>query len=160
MAQSITNMVAVLSICTLSLALQPLQCALRAIVIDLCPREQQVQAQGWSVRFSSFGQILGCTAGIVYRPSTDPLGAVSTFRILSGMAVMAVSTTTAWTLLTVRERSGLAIRGPRSDGFRFVFIMKTLLRTYSESSTLVRQILGIQMLAWIGWFMFLFYNTR
>jgi solute carrier family 45 protein 1/2/4 len=108
-AGTITRICAVLSICMLGLAVQPLQCGLRALVLDLCPAEQQVRAQAWAVRFSGMGQILGCAAGVLGVPSTSSLGGLWTFRILSVVAILAVNITAIVTCLGVQEPSRLRL---------------------------------------------------
>ena len=93
-----TEICVVLSVCGLSLALMPLQCALRTLPLDLCPPKQQVQVQSWVVRFVNIGHIVGSVAGLLYLPGAESLGEISTFRILSTVAVLAISLTTFLTV--------------------------------------------------------------
>jgi solute carrier family 45 protein 1/2/4 len=160
-AGTITRICAVLSICMLGLAVQPLQCGLRALVLDLCPAEQQVRAQAWAVRFSGMGQILGCAAGVLGVPSTSSLGGLWTFRILSVVAILAVNITAIVTCLGVQEPSRLRLHHrQRSHHSPLHDILRSLIRTFIEASPLIRRVLSVQILAWMGWFTFLFYNTR
>ena len=158
--QIATGVVAVLSVCALSLAVQPLQCALRALILDVCPPEQQVQAQSWQARLSSIGQVVGCAAGLLYRPGNDSLGEISTFRILSVMAVLAVSMTATFTCLGVEETTFRPAHRNGGAGVRLHSVFCRLFQTFHEASWLVRRVLFIQFMAWMGWFNFLFYNTR
>ena len=73
-AWTITMAVALLSVLLLSLAVQPLQCAYRAIVLGLLPSAQQIRAQSWTAILINTGQLLGCIAGLKYVPKSDPLG--------------------------------------------------------------------------------------
>jgi solute carrier family 45 protein 1/2/4 len=160
-AETITRTCAVLSICMLGLAVQPLQCGLRALVFDLCPAEQQVRAQAWAVRFSGMGQILGCTAGVLGVPSTSSFGELWTFRILSVVAILAVNITAIVTCLGIQEPSRRRLHHrQRSHRFPLHDLIRSLIRTFIEASPLMRRVLSVQLLAWMGWFTFLFYNTR
>ena len=151
---------AVLSICTLSLALQPLQVALRAIMLDQCPAEQQLHAQSWATRLSGMGQIIGSAAGLLYLPSSDSTGEIATFRIISVVAILAVSTSAALTCLGVEEHSAHPKLQTRADWLWFFGVAWNLARTFTRTSPAIRRVFLIQVLAWMGWYGFLFYNTR
>ena len=151
---------AVFSICTLSLALQPLQVALRAIMLDQCPAEQQLHAQSWATRLSGIGQILGSAAGLLYFPSTDSTGQIATFRIISMVAILAVNISVALTCLGVEEHPVRPKLQTKTDRLWFFCVVRNLARTFTMTSQPIRRIFLIQLLAWMGWFGFLFYNTR
>lgn len=160
-AGTIAKTCAVLSVCMLSLAVQPLQCGLRALIFDLCPPEQQGRAQAWAARFSSLGQILGCVAGLLGNPRTTSSEETLTFRMLSVMAVLAVTSTVVVTCFCVEEPSLHHTRGRQeSERFPLLGIIHTLSQTCSKGPSLMRSVLSIQILSWMGWFTFLFYNTR
>ena len=159
-ATLLTAAYAILSICTLSLALQPLQVALRAIMLDQCPAQQQLRAQSWATRLSGIGQILGSAAGLLYFPSGDSIGQIATFRIISVVSILAVNITVALTCLGVQEIPVRQTPRKKSNRLWFLHVVRNLAQTFTRTSQSIRRIFLIQVLAWMGWFSFLFYNTR
>jgi len=159
-AATTTKIYAVLSICTLSLSIQPLQCGLRAIVLDQCPARQQVQAQSWVARLCGIGQIAGCVAGIVYLPDEHSLGDITTFRILAVASAIAVGVTVAITCASVREEINQQDLGEKATPRSLPTVLRNLVRTFTETRGILRRVFLIQSLSWMGWFSFLFYNTR
>ncbi|WPG98221.1 Hypothetical protein R9X50_00100800 [Acrodontium crateriforme] len=158
-AKTITMLFAVLSICFLSVSVQPLQCGLRALILDLCPGDQQVQAQYWAARLTGTGQILGSVAGLVSYPTPDLGGETHTFRILAIAAVIAVNSTVAITLLGIQEQQQPMNRHHESRRFFKGNILRYLGTTFTDCPPLMLRVFFIQSLAWMGWFAFLFYNT-
>lgn len=155
-----TEIYAVLAILGLSLAIQPLQCALRAIILDQCPARQQVQAQGWAARLSGLGQILGCIAGIVYLPGKDSRGEITTFRILAIASITAVDVSVAVTCLNIKEHAVRQALNEKVVPLSLRSILHGLFRAWTDTRRMVRRIFFVQFVAWMGWFGFMFYNTR
>lgn len=159
-ARTIIIICAGVSICMLSLMLQPLQCGLRALIFDVCPARQQMKAQCWAARCSGIGQIIGCTAGLSRPLDTDTLGIVYTFRVLAITAVLAVNTTAAVTLFGVNEPLYHHLDRQESRQLSLRSVFRTLFRTLNKCSPSMLRVFLIQLLSWMGWFTFLFYNTR
>lgn len=154
------NVFAILGVCALSASVQPLQCALRAIVLDLCPPRQQVQAQSWVARVSGLGQILGCVAGIVYVPQADLLGAITTFRLLSIATLFAVNVCVTVTCFGIEGEPGHNSVRKLDVAASASSVMTDLFRSSNAAEKLTRRVFLIQCFSWMGWFSFLFYNTR
>ena len=159
-ARLMARIYAVIAIFTLSLFIQPVQCGLRAIVLDLCPARQQVQAQSLVARVSGVGQIVGCIAGIVYRPGGGSPGNVTTFRILSAASIVAVGATVVWTCFGVQEVSVPRVPNEKDFEQSLFTIFRDLVRAAQNTRGMLRRVFLIQSLSWMGWFGFLFYNTR
>ncbi|KAF2169478.1 hypothetical protein M409DRAFT_52713 [Zasmidium cellare ATCC 36951] len=158
-AESMAKAYAIFAICTLSLSIQPLQCGLRALALDLCPARQQVQAQSWTARLSGIGQIVGCVAGIVYYPNGDSLDDVMTFRVLSTVCIVAVSGTVVLTCLGVKELPGSRSLGKTQTQQSLTATLRNLLRSARDIGGTLGRVFLIQSLSWMGWFGFLFYNA-
>ncbi|GKZ88477.1 hypothetical protein AnigIFM59636_008337 [Aspergillus niger] len=52
-------------ICTLNLAVQPVQLGLRVLIIELCRPEQQIMASAWVTRMIGIGNIIAQLAGSI-----------------------------------------------------------------------------------------------
>lgn len=93
-AAVVSEIYVILSVFILSLALQPLQCALRALPLDFAPPEQQSHIHGWAGKFSGLGQVFGCAMGVLTVPQrSDSLSFIAMFRTLAITAVAALDST-------------------------------------------------------------------
>ena len=155
-----TLIFAAISVIMLGIAVQPLQCALRTLVLDVCPIHQQVQAQAWGVRFSGVGQLAGCATGLMLVQGTKDTGETFTFRAMAGIAVLAVTGTTAAIMLTIREPVFVPAVQRKTRGRGLCQIFGGLMKTYQECPVVLQSVFTIQFIAWMGWFTFLFYSTR
>lgn len=116
--KTVTTCVAILGLVALSISVQPLQCALRALLPDVCPQSQQAHAQSWTARLSSIGQVVGCSAGVLYRTGSDSSGTILTFRLMSLVAAVAVDITARGPCITIEPsipRPSPGMHRPASD---------------------------------------------
>ncbi|KAI0440079.1 hypothetical protein F4803DRAFT_528913 [Xylaria telfairii] len=147
--------IGVLSFCVLSVSIQPLQCGLRALILDTCSAEQQSAANIWAARFVGLGNILGCAVGSLDLPAFFS-DITPKFRLLSVLAFLTVDITATITCLGTRERANT---GKEVDRFSFLKITKDLFKTYISLSERSYKVLSIQFISWLGWFGFLFYSA-
>lgn len=152
----------ILGVCLLSLAIQPLQCALRALPLDLCTTKQQFRVYRWASISSAIGQVLGCAIGVFTFPKAGSAVASSTasFRILCVASIIAVDMTVAVTTWSLRSRQCLRESRQRVHDGRETALHVGLIGAYRNVPRAVRETFFIQSLAWTGWFNFLYYNTR
>lgn len=150
---------AILCILVLNLAIQPLQSGIRALMIDVCPSEQQSIASAWASRFSGLGNILGYILGSV------PLSFISSeheawrFRYLSLLSMVILVITVTITMYYIQEDNPRDSTYESQDGLLPLRIYRNVRQGYFVMSPRVRHVCRIQFFAWMGWFGFLFYST-
>lgn len=146
---------AIASVWCLSVAIQPFQCAARALVVDMCPQHQQSSANIWAARCTALGNVVGCGIGSlpVFTDET------SRFRLLCFAAVVAVNITCALTCLNFEEPAGVVGKAPKNRTKGIVDTFGHLYQVYQRDS-IRRNIYRIQAIAWTGWFGILFFSTR
>ncbi|KAI1322477.1 hypothetical protein F5Y16DRAFT_386468, partial [Xylariaceae sp. FL0255] len=155
-ANSLTPTIAVISFWILSLGIQPLQCGLRALVLDVCSPQQQSATNIWAIRFIGVGNILGCSAGTFGIPGLN-FDMTARFRLLSVLSFLAVDITAAITCLSIRETRAAAHGPPKA--YSLLVVTRDLITTYLKLSKRSRQILLVQFISWLSWFGFLFYTS-
>lgn len=152
--------IAVGSIAMLGVAVQPMQCGLRALVMDICPAHQQLQAQSLSAAAVAVGQIVGCLGGLVQLSLDEKSDEVVRFRILAILAVAVVSTTTAVTLIGTTKDHPEQTEPQKQSKIFVQLAISRITKTLRNAGRPFHYILCVQAFAWMGWFTFLYYNTR
>ncbi|OCK78025.1 hypothetical protein K432DRAFT_418248 [Lepidopterella palustris CBS 459.81] len=149
---------AVLFVYVLDFAINVIQAAIRAYVVDCAPTHQQEAANAWIMRTSGVGNILGYLSGYVNLPKRFPWLGNSQFKVLCAIASFALATTVAISCSTVHEHD--ASREGKPDAHNgLVAFFKSLFRSIRKLPPQIRRVCEVQFFAWIGWFPFLFYIT-
>jgi solute carrier family 45 protein 1/2/4 len=149
---------AVFWVYALNLAIQPLQAGIRALAVDNCPAHQQVQASGWVSRFNSLGSVvfffLGSRSLPLWLGNTQCM-AMST--IASCVLAIAVP------LSFILAKDKVPCRNQKlseKNSSHTEAIFRTLMMSARSMPSRSRAVCKIQFFAWLGWFPFLYYNTR
>ncbi|KAK0529942.1 hypothetical protein OC835_004187 [Tilletia horrida] len=104
--EATTKFLAILAFWILDLALNALQAAARALILDVAPRQQQSQANAWHGRMTHAGNVLGYAAGWADLGSTLPflhwLGG-GQFRKLAIFSLVGMLLCVAVTCISTRE---------------------------------------------------------
>lgn len=143
----------------LNISIQPLQSGVRALIVDVCPSEQQSIASAWAGRFTGIGNILGYMLGSL------PLGFVShdheawRFRYLSLLSVSVLAVTVAITTYFIHEEDPDERSYEPQGGFPPLRILRNVRAGLRNMPPQARRVCTIQFFAWMGWFGFLFYST-
>ncbi|KAI3327686.1 hypothetical protein HD806DRAFT_331109 [Xylariaceae sp. AK1471] len=148
---------AVLSILALQAAIQPLQCGLRSLVVDICPKRQQETANAWVGRFISTANILSYSVGYVDLPRWVPWLGNSQFRILSVLTSITLATTVLLMCLAVQEDISNIDKASSRDHETILQKLRYLCTCFPRLPKQVRRVYLIQFFAWMGWFPFLYY---
>jgi solute carrier family 45 protein 1/2/4 len=119
-----------------------------------------MQAQSWATRLSGLGQIFGSLAGLSYVPGGDSLGEITTFRIIAVASIFAVDITVAITCMGVGETTVDPAQHQTVTSFSVFAVIRKLLIAFRRTSYSIRSVFFIRFVSWVGWFSFLFYNTR
>jgi solute carrier family 45 protein 1/2/4 len=156
--QTIIQAWSILSVYGLNVAMQPLQSATRAFIIDTCPAHQQAQASAWCSRFSGLGSVSIYLLGFAAILNRATRLAGTEFKALSIIGALALITTVI-TCCLVREK-------PLSPGEEYQdivvtagSIMKSLWHSLRTLPPTTWKVCKIQFFAWLAWFPVLYYTT-
>lgn len=157
--QATVMVLAVLMVYVLDFAINVVQAAIRAFIVDNAPSHQQDTANAWASRMAGFGNILGYLFGFVNLPDYIPIFGSTQFKILCWLASMVMVLTVSISCLAITERDPSMDPLPDTQVSGLVAFFKTLYHSFRKLSSEIRIICLVQFFAWIGWFPFLFYTT-
>ncbi|KAF2014000.1 MFS general substrate transporter [Aaosphaeria arxii CBS 175.79] len=149
----------IVCIALLNLAVQPLQLGLRALIVDVCPSEQQSLASAWAGRFTGISNILGYLLGSL---SIGPLAEDDEswrFRFLSLLTVFMLSSTVVITLFFIREHHAGDLVAEVQEPTSIFHVFRDVKDGWAIMSPQARRVCLVQFCSWMGWFGFLFYST-
>jgi solute carrier family 45 protein 1/2/4 len=154
-----TMILAVVGIYVLDFAINTVQAAIRAFIVDCAPAHQQESANAMASRITGLGNIIGYVAGYVDLPQYLWFLGDSQFKILCAIASIALGATVLLSTSTIKERD------PRLDGpapkdkpspFYFFF---TIFKSIKRLPPQIKRVCQVQFFAWIGFFPLLFYTS-
>ncbi|KAF2638885.1 hypothetical protein P280DRAFT_64600 [Massarina eburnea CBS 473.64] len=149
---------AVLFVYVLDFAINVIQAAIRAYIVDVAPTHQQEAANAWMIRSSGIGNILGYFAGNAKLTEYFPWLGDSQFKCLCAIASFIMAVTVAISCLAVSERDPTFDPPVETQGGVINFF-KSLARSVKSLPPQIKRVCEVQFAAWIGWFPFLFYIT-
>ncbi|KAK7531431.1 uncharacterized protein J3D65DRAFT_653411 [Phyllosticta citribraziliensis] len=155
---TMTILFAVLMVYVLDFAINVIQAAIRAFVVDCAPTHQQEAANAWIMRTSGTGNILGYLSGFVNLPRYFPFLGDSQMKVLCAIACLVLAITVTISCSTISERDPRSEGIPDSHGGLLGFF-KNLFRSIKRLPPQISKVCQVQLAAWIGWFPFLFYAT-
>ncbi|KAI8633835.1 hypothetical protein F5Y19DRAFT_415308 [Xylariaceae sp. FL1651] len=147
----------VFCIFALNAAIQPLQCGLRSLVVDICPKEQQEAAHAWIGRFISVANVLNYSAGYADLPRWLPWLGSSQFPILCVITSLALAIIIALTCFVVQEQRSDLDSAAAGDHETVLQKLRYLCTSFPRLPKQVRKVCWVQFFAWMGWFPFLYY---
>ncbi|KAF1957392.1 hypothetical protein CC80DRAFT_43611 [Byssothecium circinans] len=149
---------AVLFVYVLDFAINVIQAAIRAYIVDVAPTHQQESANAWMIRCSGVGNILGYFAGNANLPKYFPWLGNSQFKVLCAIASFIMAVTVTISCLAVTERDPTFDQAvEQKEGL--INFFKSLARSVRILPRQIKRVCQVQFAAWIGWFPFLFYIT-
>ncbi|WPH00729.1 Hypothetical protein R9X50_00355900 [Acrodontium crateriforme] len=150
---------AVLLIYILDFAVNVVQAAIRAFIVDNAPTHQQDDANAWASRLTGVGNIIGYSFGYVDLPKYLWFFGNTQFKILCVVASAALLITILISCIKIQERNP-RLEGDQSQHSRGMFAFFThLWHAIRRLPPQIRKICIVQCWAWLGWFPFLFYTT-
>ncbi len=150
---------AVLMIYVLDFAVNVIQAAIRAFIVDNAPAHQQDTANAWASRISGVGNIIGYLFGYVDLPRYFWFFGNTQFKVLCVIASFAMSSTLAVSVFSIRERDPRLEGEPAEQESGVLAFFRGLFRSMRKLPPQIRKVCEVQFFAWIGWFPFLFYIT-
>lgn len=150
---------AVVGIYVLDFAINTVQAAIRAFIVDCAPAHQQEAANAMASRLTGIGNIVGYIAGFVDLPTYVWFLGTSQFKVLCAIACVALASTVILSSATVKERD------PREDGPPpadrpgvFVFFF-TIFKSIRRLPPQIKRVCQVQFCGWVGFFPLLFYTS-
>ncbi|SNX83836.1 related to General alpha-glucoside permease [Melanopsichium pennsylvanicum] len=174
LVHSTTQAISVIAFWILDFALNGLQAASRALILDTAASEQQSIANAWQGRMTHAGNVLGYLCGWVDLASWKGLrwlgtGQFRRFAIISLLAMIScVSITVGLIQEAPIDRLGLQHhhhqqqqqgRGCASMGRKVKQTVDDVWHAVRTLPRSVRRVCLVQLFAFMGWFPFLFYGT-
>ncbi|PYI14572.1 sucrose transporter [Aspergillus japonicus CBS 114.51] len=139
-------------------AINTIQAATRAFIVDNAPAHQQESANAWASRHNGAGNILGYILGGMDLPKTFPALGNTQFKGLSVIASVFLAVTLSLSCAYIQEKD------PRFEPLTSTrpglpSLFRSIIDSVHGLSSRIRRIYLIQVPAWFAWFSFLFYAT-
>ncbi|RMZ81112.1 hypothetical protein DV738_g2439, partial [Chaetothyriales sp. CBS 135597] len=145
----------------LDFAINTVQAAIRAFIVDGAPACDQERANAYASRIIGVGNVIGYLFGYLNLPRYFYFLGNTQFKGLVAIASIALSSTVLISVLTIKERNPqLDPSPPRDEGaLGVVGFFKQVWRAVRRLPPSIRSVCNIQFFAWMGWFSFLYYIT-
>ncbi|KAK2742334.1 hypothetical protein FQN57_005422 [Myotisia sp. PD_48] len=143
----------------LDFAVNTVQAAIRAFIVDNAPAHQQEAANAWASRLTGVGNILGYISGYLDLPRLLPFLGNTQFKVLCMIASFSLSLTLLISCLYIVERDPRLEGPPQSDNPGVIAFFAQVFKSIRRLPPQIRKVCEIQICAWVGWFPFLFYST-
>ncbi|PGH23431.1 hypothetical protein AJ80_02541 [Polytolypa hystricis UAMH7299] len=143
----------------LDFAINTVQAAIRAFIVDNAPSHQQESANAWASRLTGVGNILGYIFGYLDLPKILPFFGNTQFKGLCVIASISLAITLVISCLYIQERDPRLEGPPLSDNPGVVAFFSQVFRSIRRLPPQIRKVCEVQLCAWVGWFPFLFYIT-
>jgi solute carrier family 45 protein 1/2/4 len=157
---TITMISAAIFVWILNFAIQPLQCGLRALIVESCPPEQIDSANAWASRVISIGSLLGYGSGFVdISRLMHTEGRHTQFKALCVLATCGLAFTVCVCCSTIRERDPNQDGPPSVELKSIIGKIKHIYGSIFKIPPLVAMVCKVQLCSWIGWFSFMYYIT-
>lgn len=149
----------VICITLLNLSMQPLQSGVRALIVDVCPSEQQSIASAWAARFTGISNILGYILGSLPFNFFTHDNEAWRFRFLSIISIIALLVSIIITAYFIHEDDPRELTNEPPKGIVFLGTFRNLKMGWLSMPYQARRVCFVQFFAWMGWFGVLFYST-
>ncbi|KAF2841419.1 hypothetical protein M501DRAFT_921053, partial [Patellaria atrata CBS 101060] len=143
----------------LDFAINVIQAAIRAFVVDCAPTHQQEAANAWILRSGGAGNIVAYMFGSVNLPKMLPFLGDSQFKGLCAIASLALVLTVSVSCGSIGERDARFEPPPENTGTGLISFFTGLFRSMRRLPPQIKKVCQVQFFAWMGWFPFLFYIT-
>lgn len=151
---------AVVGIYLVDIAVNTVQAALRAFVVDCAPPGQQELANSMAGRLTGMGNIIGYLAGYSDLPARMPFLGDTQFKILCAIASLALCLTTALSVFFIHESNPLTDNHDQPVSTPgIVSFFPAMVRSIRRLPPQTRRVCRVQFFAWIGFFPLLFYSS-
>ncbi|KAK4236816.1 major facilitator superfamily domain-containing protein [Achaetomium macrosporum] len=150
---------AVLWVYVLDFAINTVQAAIRAFIVDCAPTHQQESANAMASRFVGIGNIAGYLAGYMDLPAILWFFGNTQFKDLCAIASIALGGTVLLSCLLIRERDPRLEEPPAKDKPGVLAFFKKIFTSIKRLPPQTKKVCQVQFCAWIGFFPMLFYTS-
>ncbi|KAJ1733161.1 hypothetical protein LPJ61_001695 [Coemansia biformis] len=154
--ESLTQWLAIAAFYLLDFAINALQGSLRALIVDALPAARQTAGTAWASRMLGIGSVCGYLMGFLDLGRLLPFLGSTQMQVLTTVASAMLGATVAVTCWFTAE-TPLARSSAGTGGHLQVF--SSPLSLLHSLPRVIKGIFRVQLLAWMGWFPFLFYST-
>ncbi|EPS34357.1 hypothetical protein PDE_09321 [Penicillium oxalicum 114-2] len=158
-AKTVNIVVATILMYCLDFAINTVQAAIRAFIVDNCPAHQQEVANAWASRVTGVGNICGFIFGYIDLPRILPFFGRTQFQVLCALASISLTVTLIASCLYIQERDPRLEGPPPSDGLGLVSFFRQVFKSIRNLPPQIARVCEVQLAAWAGWFPFLYYAT-
>ena len=150
---------AVAFVYVLDFAINVVQAAIRAFIVDCAPTHQQESANAIAGIITGFGGIVGYLFGEVDLSESLSFLGRNQFQALCAVASLVMVCTLTVSCVAIEEPDPWTFGPPsQSEGGIFSFF-KSVFSSIRALPVQIKRVCIVQIFAWIGWFPFLFYIT-
>ncbi|CAK7217632.1 hypothetical protein SCUCBS95973_003220 [Sporothrix curviconia] len=150
---------AVLWVYLLDFAINTVQAAIRAFIVDCAPAHQQESANAMASRMTGIGNIVGYVAGYLNLPAFLWWLGDTQFKDLCAIACVALGATVVLTCVVVRERDPRLEGPPPASKPGVVAFFKLIFTSIRRLPPQIYKVCTVQFCAWVGFFPMLFYTS-
>jgi len=150
---------AVIWVYILDFAINTVQAAIRAFIVDCAPTHQQENANAMASRFVGVGNIIGYLAGYVNLSTWFWWLGDTQFKDLCAIASLALAGTVSLTCLLIRERDPRLEGPPAKDKPGVLPFFRSIFTSIKRLPPQTKKVCQVQFCAWIGFFPMLFYTS-
>ncbi|KAF7719582.1 Uncharacterized protein PECH_005495 [Penicillium ucsense] len=158
-AKTLNIIVATVLMYCLDFAINTVQAAIRAFIVDNCPAHQQEVANAWASRLTGVGNIFGFIFGYIDLPRILPFLGKTQFQVLCALASISLAVTLIASCFYIQERDPRLEGPPPSDGLGLVSFFRQVFKSIRNLPPQIARVCEVQLAAWAGWFPFLYYAT-
>ncbi|KAL2753343.1 hypothetical protein ACRALDRAFT_2110574 [Sodiomyces alcalophilus JCM 7366] len=150
---------AVIGIYILDFAINTVQAAIRAFMVDCAPAHQQEAVNAMASRLTGLGNIVGYCAGYVNLPVYLWFLGNTQFQVLCALASIALGTTVALSTSLIKERDPRLDGTPTRDMAGIFSFFAQIFASVKRLPPQIKRVCQVQFCAWIGFFPLLFYTS-
>ncbi|KAK4044738.1 major facilitator superfamily domain-containing protein [Parachaetomium inaequale] len=151
--------IAVLWVYVLDFAINTVQAAIRAFIVDCAPTHQQESANAMASRFVGIGNIAGYLAGYLDLPAVLWFFGDTQFKDLCAIASVALAVTVALSCVLIHERDPRLEGPPAKDKPGVMAFFRKIFTSIKRLPPQTKRVCQVQFCAWIGFFPMLFYTS-
>lgn len=150
---------AVLGVYILDFAINALQAAIRAFIVDCAPAHQQEAANAMASRIIGFGNIVGYVAGYIKLSEFLWFLGNTQFKILCAIASIALSITVGVSVTFIPERDPRLDGPPKKGQAGIISFFISIFKSIKHLPPTIQRVCMIQFCSWVGFFPLLFYTS-
>lgn len=150
---------AVFGVYVLDFAINTLQAAIRAFIVDCAPAHQQEAANAMASRIIGFGNIVGYVAGYVKLSEFLWFLGNTQFKILCAIASIALVITVGISVAFIPERDPRLDGPPRKRNAGIISFFISIFKSVKHLPPNIKRVCMVQFCSWVGFFPLLFYTS-